>query len=225
MQLAAVSKARALAIIELDELNMGGKVRFSDCIAPLVQRYGFQKYPQKPEDFDWGDKGVRFESGKAGEITIDSLTVYSGAIFVDTFSSTKDSKEILTGMLEWAREELGLSYQDGMIRKWGYISDLLFYTDFPLLASFSSPLQKLAEKTSHVTEKLWDGLKYQSMSINIGHDPTARKNGIASFIIQHRISSSFSENKYFSEAPLPTDLHIKFLEEFEADVLKSMKKR
>jgi hypothetical protein len=98
----------------------------------------------------------------------------------------------------------------------------VFYTDFPLLASFSPPLQRLAEKTSGVTEKLWGGLKYQSMSINIGHDPTARKNGIASFIIQHRINSSFSENKYFSEAPLPTDLHIKFLEEFEADVLESL---
>jgi hypothetical protein len=223
MKLAAITKARALAIIELDELNVGGKVRFSDCIAPLVHRYGFQVSPQKPVDFDLGDKGVRFESGKAGEITIDSLTIYSGAIFVDTLSSTKDSQEILTGMLEWARGELGLSYQDGMIRKWGYISDLLFYTDFPLLASFSPPLQRLAQKTSSVTEKLWGGLKYQSMAIQIGHDPTARKSGIASLSIQHRINSSFAENKYFSEAPLPTDLHIKFLEEFEVDVLESLK--
>jgi hypothetical protein len=223
MRVAAISKARALAIIELNELNPGGKVRFSDCVGPIVHRYDFQVYPQKPEEIDLGDKGARFESGKAGDLTIDSLVIYSGAIFVDTFSSTADSQKILIEMLEWARDELGLSYEDHMIHRWGYISDVLFYTDFPILASFSSPVQKLAEKTSSVTEKLWNGLKYQSMAIQIGHDPTARKNGIASLLIQHRVNSSFSENKYFSEAPLPTDLHIKFLEEFESDVLASMK--
>jgi hypothetical protein len=223
VQLAAVAKARALAIIELDELNVGGKIRFLDCVKPLVERYGFAVYPQKPEDFDLSDKGVRFESGKAGEITIDSLVIYSGAILVDTFSSTDDSKRILLETLEWGRDALGLTFTNGMIRRWGYISDIVFYTDFPLLASFSSPLQKLAEKTSRVTEQLFSGLRYESSSIRIGHDPMARKNGIASLIIEHRVNTPFEENKYFSEAPLPTKLHIKFLEEFEADVLAANK--
>jgi hypothetical protein len=219
MRLGAISKARALAIIELDEMNLGGKVRFSDCVAPLISKYRFEKYPQKPEDFDLGDKGVKFESGKAGDITIDSLVIYSGAIYVDTHASTEVSQNILIEMLQWSRAELGLTYQDGMIRKWGYISDLVFFTDFPILASLSAPVRRLAEKTSGVTETLWGGLKYQTMSISIGHDPTLRKSGIASLFIQHRINSSFADNKYYSEAPLPTDLHIKFLEEFEADVL------
>jgi hypothetical protein len=222
MRLGAITKARALAIIELDEMNLGGKVRFSDCIAPLIGKYRFDRYPQKQEDFDLGDKGVKFESGKAGDITIDSLVIYSGAIYVDTLASTERSQNVLIEMLQWARGELGLTYEDGMIRKWGYISDLIFFTDFPILASLSAPVRRLAEKTSSVTETLWGGLKYQSMSISIGHDPTLRKNGIASLFIQHRINSSFAENKYFSEAPLPTDLHIKFLEEFEADVLESI---
>lgn len=223
MQLASVSKARALAIIELDELNVGGKVRFGDCVGPLIERYRFLKFPTKPEEFDLNDKGVRFESGKAGDLTIDSLVIYNGAIYIDTFSSTADSRRILIEMLEWGREAFGLSYEEGMLRKWGYISHLIFYTNFPILASFSTPLEKLAQKTSKITGELFDGLQYQSMGITIGHDPNVRKNGIASLIIQHRINSLFSENKYFSEAPLPTDLHIKFLEEFEADVLKSKK--
>jgi hypothetical protein len=222
MRLGAITKARALAIIELDELNLGGRVRFSDCVAPLISRYRFEKYPQKPEDFDLEDKGVKFESGKAGEITIDSLVIYAGAIYVDTLASTDVSQNILIEMLQWARGELGLTYKDGMINRWGYISDLVFYTDFPILASVSPAVKRLAEKTSSVTERLWSGLKFESMAVNIGHDPTARKNGVASFIIQHRINSNFNQNKYFSEAPLPTDLHLKFLEEFEADILESL---
>lgn len=223
MQLAAVTKARALAIIEIDEFNLGGKVRFADCIGPIVKRCDFRVFPQEPKDFDLSDKGVRFESGKAGDVTIDSLVIYDGALLVDTLSSTTDSRRILLEILEWGRDALGLTYTPGMIRKWGYISQVVFSTDFPLLASMSSSIEKLAQKTSHVTEELWGGLKYQPMNLSIGHDPSVRKNGIASFFIQHRVNTAISENKYFSEAPLPTDLHIKFLEEFEADVLQSLK--
>ena len=223
MRVAAVAKARALTMIEINELNGGGKVRFLDCISPIAERYKFAVFPQKPEDFDLENKGARFEQGKAGDLTIESLVIYSGAILVDTLSNTTDSKKILMGMLDWGRKDLGLSYTEGMLKKWGYISQVLFFTDFPLLAEASPAVKKLAQKTSAVTENLFGGLVYEPLNISIGHDPGVRKNAIASFFIQHRINSPFSENKYFSEAPLPTDLHIKFLEEFEKDILESMK--
>ncbi|HET9086366.1 MAG TPA: hypothetical protein VFN53_02470, partial [Acidobacteriaceae bacterium] len=75
--------------------------------------------------------------------------------------------------------------------------------------------------TSAVTEQIFEGLQYQPSQIWVGHDPGVRKNAIASFMIAHRVNTSFSENIFFSEAPLPTDLHIKFLNEFEKDVMES----
>jgi hypothetical protein len=223
MKLAAVNKARYLAIIELDELNIKGTVRLSDCVAPIAERYKFDVFPQNAEDFDLENKGVKFESGKDGDLTIDSLVLYNGAIYVDTFASTADSQRILVEMLEWGSKTFGLSYSEGMIRKCAYISQVLFYTDFPLLVEASPALKKLAQKTSSITEGLFGGLVYEPLNLSVGHDPMARKHGIASFYIQHRINTLFAENKYFSEAPLPTDQHIKFLEEFEADVLESLK--
>jgi hypothetical protein len=223
MQLAGITKARALAVIELDELSLGGKVRFADCVSPIAERYKFLTFPQKAEDFDLEKKGAKFESGKDGDLAIDSLVIYSGALYVDTFSSTAESQRILEEMLAWGAGALGLTYRPGMIKKWGYISDIVFYSDIPILVHMSPPVQRLAEKVSGVTEGLWNGLKYEPINLSIGHDPTARKNAIASLFIQHRVNSAFSENKYFSEAPVPTDLHIKFLEEFEADILRSLK--
>ncbi len=225
MRLAAVTRARALAIVGIDELNLGGKLRLADCIDPIVQRYGFLVFPKEPKDFDLSDKGARFEDGKADGVTIDSLVIYDGALFVDTLSNTSDSKRILLEMLEWGRDTLGLTYVPGMIKQWGYISDIVFFSDFPLLVSMSSPVQKLAEKTSRFTEELWNGLKYEPINLSIGHDPGVRKNGVASFFIQHRINSTFAENKFFSEAPIPTDFHIKFIEEFESDVSASLKRK
>ena len=189
-------------------------------MAPLVDRYNFLSFPKESKDFDLSDKGVRFEEGKSDGITIESLVIYDGALLVDTLSSTDDSKRILLEMLNWGRDTLGLTYSADMLTKWGYISQILFYSEIPLLRHMSSPIQSLAEKTSAVMESLWSGLKYEPTNISIGHDPGARKHQIASFFIQHRVNSRFEEDKYFSEAPLPTHLHIQFLEEFEADVMK-----
>ncbi|MHB8348378.1 MAG: hypothetical protein ACYDHM_14685, partial [Acidiferrobacterales bacterium] len=104
------------------------------------------------------------------------------------------------------------------------ISQVVFYTEFPILATFSGHLERLAKKTSSVTEGLFNGLKYEVAGVTIGHDPMARMNGIAGLTIQHRSNAPFSDNKYFSEAPLPTELHIKFLKEFESDILESRAK-
>jgi hypothetical protein len=220
MQVTAISKARTLALIEIDELNRNGKVRLADCVKPLVQKFDFKRFPQNIDEFDL-QKGISFGSGRLDEYVIDALMVYDGAIYVETLSSTADSQTVLLKILEWGASNLGLTYTDGMIRKWAYISNIVFYTDFPLLAQMSGPLKSLALKTSEVMESLFSGLKYQPISFQIGHDPVARKHTIASLIVQHRINTRVEENKYFSEAPLPTDLHIRFLEEFERDVQRS----
>jgi hypothetical protein len=185
-----------------------------------VERYGFLTYPKEPKDFDLSEKGVRFEEGKSGDLTIQSLVIYDQALYLDTLSSTEDSKKILMGMLSWGKDDLGLTYDTKMLTTWGYVSQLIFRTDFPLLAESSGPIRNLAARTSEVTEALWGGLKYEATRISIGHDPIVRKHAIASLIVEHQVNTRFDENKYFSEAPLPTHLHIRFLEEFEADVLR-----
>jgi hypothetical protein len=223
MEMIAVTKARALAMIELDALTNGGKIRLLDCIRPLVERYDFQVFPTKPEDFDLGDKGVKFESGKTEGFLIDSLKIYDGALVLDTLASTDKSKAIILDLLEWGRAELGLSYEESQIRRWGYISDIVFKSDIPLIEMYSAPLQKLATKTSVVTELTYEGLKYVPSQIWIGHDPAKRKHAVASLLIAHRVNTSFSENEFFSEAPLPTHLHVEFLREFEKDVKDSVR--
>lgn len=223
MELVAILKARALAMIELDAMNQGGMLRLADLVPPLVERYDFKVYPTKPEDFDPSKNGVKFQQGKYGNLLVESLTVYDGALVVDTLATTDESRHILVNVLEWGRDAFGLTYDEKQIRRWGYISNLVFKTDFPLLRHLSGPLHRLAEKTSFFTEKVFDGLVYEPTQVWVGHDPQVRKNGIASFLITHRVNTALSENIFFSEAPLPTNLHIKVLEELEVDVLKEIK--
>ena len=83
----------------------------------------------------------------------------------------------------------------------------------------SPELASLAEKTSKAISEIWqEPITYEPMHLVVGHDPLSRKFGIAPFSISRRAEAEFPENKYFSEAPLPTDTHLTLLEEFEADV-------
>lgn len=223
MRVTAILKARAVALIHVDELNLLGKVRFSDIVSPLVEKYGFLTYPTKPEDFD-PEKGIKFHQGKSGDKVIALLDIYPGLITLETLSSTTDSRNVLEDILKWGSEKLGLTYKAGMIRHWGYISQISFSSDFPLLSSLNKPLQNLARKTGEAVSGFFgENLPYDVGKIIVGHDPMVRKSSIASITVEHRVDTPFGENRFYSESPLPTELHIKFLEELESEIQDSLK--
>ena len=218
MQLASIILARVLGFIETADLDQRGKVFNPDFVQEVVKRYKFQKFPKTFEEFD-ETKGVVFEDGKIGNRVIQKFTIFNTVFVLETRSGTNDSKQILEEMLGWGAAKFGLNYNPGGIKRFAYVSDVTFYSDVPILGAASQPLLALASKTSAAVSEIWqDPVKYYPANLAIGHDPLARKNGIAAFTITYRAETKFSENKYFSEAPLPTDMHLAFLEEFEAGI-------
>jgi hypothetical protein len=223
MKLASIVTARAVALIDIDEFNLKGAIRLSDVVPILARQFDFLTFPSKVEDFNL-EKGIAFGSGKVGDKVVDVLKIFPNSITIECLSSTDDAKAALEEILSWGREELGLTYRDGMISRWGYISQITFRSDFPLLNLISEPLLNLARKTGKAVDSFFgEGLEYEVARVNVGHDPLMRLNGIAGITIEHRANVKFADNKFFSEAPLPTNLHVKFLEEFEAEVLKANK--
>jgi hypothetical protein len=216
MKLSAILLARVLGYIEIFDLSPRGRVFLPEVVPEIVKRYHFQKFPQTLEEFD-ESKGIEFHEGKIGDKVIQKFVIWNTLLVVETRSNTDDSKKILEDMLTWGAEKLGLDYRSGMIKRFAYVSDLSFYSDVPLL-SVSPILTSLAAKTSKALSDIWqEPVQYEPLNLVVGHDPMARKYGIAPFSITRRAESRFSENKYFSEAPLPTDVHWKFLEEYERE--------
>ncbi len=208
-----------MAFIEIAELDTKGGVFFPDLIKEIIQRYKFQKFPQAPDEVD-GKKGFEFQIGIIGGKVVDALKIYDTIIVVETHSHTDDSKQIIEELLDWGKQKFGMSYTPEMIRHWAYVNNIMFYSDIPLLGKPDSPIAKLSSKTGNAVSKIWDEtINYHPTAFAVGHDPATRKNAIAHFTLTRRAEAPFSENKYFSESPLPTDLHIKFLEELEADVI------
>lgn len=222
MRISAVTLARTIALIDVLDLNPRGHVPYSGIVNELVGRYGFQKWPQSLQEFD-EQKGVEFLAGQWKDVAIDKFVIFNTGIVAETRASTDVSRQIIEDALATGRESLGLSFEEGMIKRWGYVSDVTFYSDVSLLAVFSHPLARIAEAIGHeVSKATGENLEFQPISLSIGHDPLVRKYTLAPFSLARRVEVPFSENKYFSEAPLPTDIHIKLLEQFERDVLHTI---
>jgi len=69
-----------------------------------------------------------------------------------------------------------------------------------------------------VADTMGENLKYDLSILSIDYDQLTRKHPLGRFSIQRRDNTPFSENKYFSDAPLPTDVHLRLLEQFERDL-------
>jgi hypothetical protein len=221
VKIASIALARAIAFLEPDELNAKGKLRLFDVVPSVVKQFDFQSYPTKAEEFVL-ENGVKFGEGRVEGLVVNMLTLFPGIITVETRSSTDEGKSALENILTWGREELGLTYEIGAIRRWAYVSQVIFYTDFPILEAINPSLNRLAKKTGDFVDGLFEeGITYEVAKIAVGHDPLKRKTGIAPLSIEHRANTRFGDNKFFSEAPLPTSVHIKFLEELEEELLEA----
>ncbi len=218
MQLAAVLLARVLGFIEVSELNPKGKVFFPDLTAKIIERFKFQGYPQKLEDFD-AQKGVNFNSGTWDGVNVDKLTIFWNGILLDTQSSTDDSERILYDSLSWVRDEFGLRYDPSKVKRKRHVSHLAFYSDAPMTGT-GGAIQELCQQVSkRVEEIMGKPISYIPTELTVDFE---RQGTIpfAPFKIQRRVETPFAENKYFSEAPFPTSVHIEILERFEHSLLQ-----
>src|ERR1017187_2612571 len=110
MKLSAVLLARTLAFVDINELNPRGAVFLPLLVPHLVERFSFQKFPSKPEDFEEG-KGVVFKDGYINGQTIEAFTVYSDGIKLDVRASTSQGRTVWLETLEGLAAKHGISYR------------------------------------------------------------------------------------------------------------------
>lgn len=210
--------SRILAFIDTAELRPIEGLYAPEFAGEIAKEFQFQKYPQTVEEFNV-QKGIEFLTGRVGRKAIGKLVIWPNIIVVEGRSTTDECKAVLDELLQWGAEKFNLNYSPEMITRYAYVSDLSFTSTAPILNAFSL-LQRIAESTSEALTEIWqEPIKYELSELKIGHDPLVRQWGIAPFQIARLAQHSFSEGRYFSEAPLPTDLHIRALEEYEVGIL------
>src|SRR5882724_7314319 len=96
MKLLSVGLARALWFIDINELNPGGKDIYTHLFPSFVEDYKFKTFPKQGDNLS---DGMKFTLGEwvkdDGTVLTVNVTVFSDGIAADTFSSTKDSEDLL----------------------------------------------------------------------------------------------------------------------------------
>ncbi len=224
MRISAVLLARTIAFLDTADLNPRGSVNIPGLIPIIAKRFSFQKFPKKfGSDEENGDKkddqkGLIFEHGYIEGLTVQNMTLYSDGIKIDLLSSTEDGKRIIRDTLRWLGDEVGLNFSENMLKRWGFISNLTFESDVDLDAIHPA-LRLLAENVDKlVSSRLGTDIGYRPTGVTLDFERANREISLAQFTIERRAKAPFSENKYFSSAPLETDDHIFVLQQFENDI-------
>lgn len=214
MKLLSVNLARSLWFGRTDNYNPRG-INLYPIITPLlVDSYKFIKIPAAQDALE--GKEVAYGDGefinKEGIPVVVTLKILSDALVVDTRSSTKDCDDFLNEILTRLSEELKLPHYKDVVTRRSYISQLHIKTD----KSLQSINHTLKEIAAYLTENISDmGLvHYEVGGIHFWPEQSVVPKP-AVFIFERILNVPFSENNYYSGAPLQTDKHLELLDKLE----------
>jgi hypothetical protein len=214
MRLASVLLARYFGLVQIGELNLNGDLYYPELVKALVDRYGFIKHPTEFDSID-ESKGVEFIGGKSGKRVIEKLVILDTGIYLDTVVNTATSQELWLELMEWAVQTLGATFQPDMVKRHVYVSHVTFQSDAPIMA-VNPILAKIANVVTGEVERNYKRrLEYEPAGFSIHFDMESTKLGTAPFTVQRREGVPYSENKYYSSAPVQTDLHLELLQIWE----------
>ena len=220
MKFSAIELSRVLAFVELNDLTPYGSISLAKIVPRLVEKLEFSSFPKTIEQFD-ESKGIVFEDGLWNGIPIQKMTIYNNGIMMDTRKGTDVSLCVVKEIFDWAVTEFGLVVPEYGLQKTRFLNRFTFFSEV-LATVGGSPVRRLAESLSqHVAEITGRTRSYEIIRIDIDFDRMEQKVPIAPLTIQRRITSPFEQNKFYTEAPLPTDTHIALIEQLEADILAS----
>lgn len=214
MRLLHVHLARSIWLGDIRDFNPQGKSLYRVIWPFLTETYKFRKFPSLTESSDL-TKGISFQDGEfqisQDELPIAvNLTIYNDGVLADSSSSSEYSDMFLADVFHHFSEIFKMPPFQSVIRRRIYLSQLTVSTDKTL--EVLNP--KLKQLSKYLSAHVELDKVFQLGGIHIWPDQVSRVNP-SPFIFERAINVPFSENKYFSTAPLQTKQHLELLDKLE----------
>jgi hypothetical protein len=219
MKIVAVEQGRVLDLVPIEEIRPEGGIYLPALVNGLLQRYGFISGPKDLTEV--ATAGAKFLHGhfpvNGEDVVVRELGFYSDGMIVDCHNTTF-ADAILDDFFKWAGETFKLRERQTPAQR-TYTSVIVFDFD----KAIEPILGKLLGITGMLSESLraaygWE-YEYGLQRLAYQVDPTAVKllrNTL--FFIERRLNVAFSENRYYSGAPLRTEQHMALLAAIEQEL-------
>lgn len=215
MRILTQANARVLWYVQSEDLNPNGLDLLPIYVA-LKTRYEFRIFPSKPEEFQPTSGGVVFAKGSFpladGQIVeIVRFEIFSDGLMVDTRASTEISEDILKDILRYLSRTHRLTFDQTMVKRKAYVSEVVATTEVNLGAL--NP--KLQQFSTLLSAACGQNLDFQPDQIRFGTD-VAQSQFSLKFRFERREGFDFNEKRYYSLAPTTTEKHKQLLDALEA---------
>lgn len=218
MKVISVPLAKTTWAFDLAAINPEGR-NLADVIRAIGQRYGFAKFPQHVLDVN-KENALEFNSGAFTRDAISyrvGMTIYNNGIAADSLSSTAISEEFLNDLADWLVANHKLLKPE--VKRVAYLNQLVVQARAPL-PLWNTKLAWLEEKlTENATDIYGKPRQYRFSALGAWAEGANFNEGPAAFRLERKIPSDISENIYFSQAPMQTQIHTEILEQVETSLI------
>jgi hypothetical protein len=205
VEVVSIRRAAVIFYVQLERTNPYRKAKNREITERLVGRYGFLKFPKTYEEHNDTENGVLFADGVYDGIEIPELRIFSNGFLVGTGEST-DVAERLFGDMVSIWQDAGLDLSPKMVANKAYISQMVVKSDIDLLSTNPA----LAAVVENWFPRGNAGIGSVGIFTNgnaVDNQPPVR--------IERLVGMPLEAMQFWSQAPLPTVLHLSFLTRWE----------
>jgi hypothetical protein len=220
MKLISTEHGQVLLKFIAEEVRPSSGLYLPDILRGIEERYAFVIPPNLQDVLK---EGAKFNQGRliaeGRTIDIKTLGLFSDGVLVLTWN-TDDATIVLEDMMSWATEHFGFR-QPLTPEPRQFVSSVVVEFDGSLDSALEA-FQELMHAFSITLRASYGwSVEIEASRIALACDPTKLPpSAIAALTIERRAGVPFSQNRYFSSAPLPTGAHLELLDGFERQLTK-----
>ena len=196
-------------------MRQAGQLYIPDALAEFQQRYGFVEAPKTLTDWN-SNNGVTFQHGKFKDTAISKFSLYSDGVVAHASAPVEVVEQFVDDAVIWAEQSLQFEEISSLPSVQLFDSQVIVQC----AVDFGSTLQKI-EAFGRQISSLLDlygvtAKPYKIAGIGLQNDvPDAGMYRTAKFTFERKFDKPFSQNLYFSSAPLRSKDHLELLAQLE----------
>ncbi len=200
--------------------RQAGQAFQPELIHAAALRYSFLKTPTVEELLK---REIHFKVGKFQDIQIQDFDIYGDGLIASSASDTDKTLAFLQDVTDWADETYGYSTSIVAKPETYFESAIIVKSDVDLVLA-TTPKVEIASLVGRAFKQASSiDAKFESTGLIVDTDAlsfSGRRKPVQ-FSIERRVGFPFTENVFFSQAPLPTQAHLEVLRTIEDLVLRS----
>ena len=207
-------------LFPVDEMRPSSGVPIPDFVTKATERYEFVTPPSLERPWtEMRDGPLRFSGGvlKKGRAraVIKEFSLYTDGVAAFAHN-TDDAERFIEDILNWGKKEFGLRDLVSAPRKL-YVSTVIvdFEKEIDAIIQPMKDLQQLYAGYLAEHRNVVDDVRVTRLGFGVDPLKAFKDSEIPDFLIERRATHPFDDNRLISQAPLPTTVHLEFLQKLE----------